>query len=297
MTRRGNGRHRSSGGTRFTGTRWLWLVVVVGIVLLAVAAVLVLRSGSRPPTHPVGPPASRSGGGPSPTQPVAVPLVTAARLAQLPQATTDATIADTPLDTDRASGTDGEVVHNPTPVPVFVEPGGAAFARLPATQAGSATWLPVIDRQPGWVRVLLPNRPNSAAGWLAASQVQPARTPYEIRVHVGVRTLELVREGHRVGRWSIAVGAPATPTPTGRTFLLASVIDRTQSFSPVILPLGAHSPTLTTFDGGPATTALHTWRDRGVYGRAVSNGCLRVPRDALRLLINVPLGTLVRIDP
>ena len=75
-----------------------------------------------------------------------------------------------------------------------------------------------------------------------------------------------------------------------------SITDPNQSYSPVILPLGAHSATLDTYGGGPGTVAFHTWPDPDVFGRAVSHGCIRVPADALEQLMDVPLGTLVLVD-
>ncbi|GAA1574598.1 hypothetical protein GCM10009827_115600 [Dactylosporangium maewongense] len=277
-------------------------VVAVVAGLLTVAMVLA--------THGQRPPASTSTTSPQPArsevledatgpviQPTAVPHITPVVLAQLPEATTDTAIPGAPLDTDRTAGTDGAVVHNRAPIAVFYAPGGNPIARLPTVQAGSSTWLPVVDRQPGWVRVLLPSRPNGASGWLDATAVDVARTPYEVRVSVHTRSLTLIRDGAQVGRWTVAVGAPTTPTPTGRTFLLAQITDPAQTFSPVILALGTHSAVLASYHGGPATTALHTWPDRIVYGHAVSNGCLRVPAAALNALTQVPLGTLVRIDP
>jgi lipoprotein-anchoring transpeptidase ErfK/SrfK len=64
----------------------------------------------------------------------------------------------------------------------------------------------------------------------------------------------------------------------------------------VILPLGAHSPTLDSFGGGPGTVAIHTWPTPDVFGAATSDGCVRVPKDALDQITDVPLGTLVMID-
>ena len=158
------------------------------------------------------------------------------------------------------------------------------------------TWLPVVDRQEGWTKVLLPSRPNGSTGWLKTAQLVQRQTPYLIRVHVGSRQLELMRDGDLVESWSVAVGAPETPTPTGRTFLLGSIVDQDQSFSPLILPLGSHSDTLDSYGGGPGTVALHGWPDDSVFGSALSNGCVRVPADALEQLRQVPLGTLVIVD-
>ena len=82
----------------------------------------------------------------------------------------------------------------------------------------------------------------------------------------------------------------------GLVFLLGSVIDDNQSYSPIILPLGSHSDTLDSYGGGPGTVALHGWPDESVFGTAASHGCIRVPAEALDLLTQVPLGTLVIVD-
>ena len=294
------------GDVRTSTRRREHVAVAASVLFLAVTLVFAWRTIHHDPDQPVhapGPGETSTSSSPRaspPTwryDPVAVPAVTTEQLAGLPDATTDTSIPAAPVDTDRAAGTDGAVVHNHTTVVVYDRPGGTAFARLPPTQAGSATWLPVIARQPGWVRVLLPNRPNGATGWLDATRVEVARTPYEIRASVIERRITLWYDGRPAGLWPIAVGAPSTPTPTGRTFVLASITDPMQPYSPVILPLGTHSTTLATYHGGPATTALHTWPDDSVYGHAVSNGCLRIPPDALAALRRIPLGTLVRIDP
>ncbi|MGI5238621.1 L,D-transpeptidase [Dactylosporangium sp. CA-139066] len=248
------------------------------------------------PAAPTSVPATRTVQA-SPSQYPAVPVVPAAVLQGLPAATTDTTVPGAPLDTDLQAGTDGAVVHNDTTVAVFDRPGGRPIATLPPVQAGSPTWLPVIDRQPGWFRVLLPSRPNHATGWLDTTGLEVARTPYQVRVNIRDTRLQLHRDGVLIGQWTVAVGARATPTPTGRTFVLASVVDDSQRMSPLILPLGIHSPTLSTYHGGPATTAIHSWPSRNVYGKHVSNGCVRVPLDALHALAAVPLGTLVQLDP
>jgi len=79
--------------------------------------------------------------------------------------------------------------------------------------------------------------------------------------------------GRSLGTWTVAEGAPGTPTPTGRTFVLA----------------------LSTFGGAPGTVGLHGWPDRAVFGHPVSHGCVRVPAAALRALSRIPLGSPVMI--
>ncbi len=216
-------------------------------------------------------------------------------LNKLVASTTKATIRRAPRDGEPQGTTQGDVVHPRRTAPVFAEPARRPFAKVTPKQLGD-TWLPVVDRRDGWLKVLLPSRPNGSVGWLEADKVERAHTPYLIRVHLGSRELELFKDGRPVGSWSVAVGASGTPTPTGRTFLLGSIVDDNASYSPVILPLGTHSDTLDTYGGGPGTVALHGWPDAAVFGNAVSHGCIRVPAEALGHLTEVPLGTLVLID-
>ncbi|MBC6468111.1 L,D-transpeptidase [Actinomadura alba] len=217
--------------------------------------------------------------------------------AKLPQATTYTTLKGMPLDPDPFAGGDGTVVHPPAPVKVSAQVGGPPVAVLPSSQLGSPTWVPVVESKPGWLRVLLPSRPNRATGWIPTGGVklQLARSTHVVKVDVSTRRLTIIKSGRKAGTWTVAVGAAKTPTPTGRTFMLASLEPDKRTYSPLILPVGAHSETLDTFGGGPGTVAFHGWPTTSVFGKAVTHGCVRVPTDALRHLSKVPLGTPVLI--
>jgi hypothetical protein len=214
---------------------------------------------------------------------------------ELPESTTHTTIATAPPDPGPLEPTDGTVVHPRRQVPVSAAPGGPPIARIGPSQVGD-TWLPVIAEQAGWVQVLLPSRPNGSAGWIPSGELDRATTPYLIRVHLRSLHMELFHKDRLLGGWTIGIGKESAPTPPGRTFLLGSFSDHEQRYSPVILPLGTHSPTLDSFGGGPGTVAIHTWPTDDVFGTRSSDGCIRVPPDALDQLTEVPLGTLVLID-
>jgi hypothetical protein len=199
-----------------------------------------------------------------------------------------------PIDAAVDAASDGLVVHPVRATPVLDAPNGRAIASMPIAQFGD-TWLPVIDQQPGFVHVLLPAKPNGSTGWLRTDDLESARTPYLIKVHLTSMTLELLKDGTVTDSWKAGIGKASAPTPTGRTFLLGAFSDPKQRYSPVILPLGTHSPTLDTFGGGPGTVAIHTWPSDEVFGTASSDGCIRIPGDALKKLTSVPLGTLVSI--
>jgi lipoprotein-anchoring transpeptidase ErfK/SrfK len=241
----------------------------------------------------------RGESGPSTVVPAPV-HVSAAQLAKLPLATTFTNIPAAPTDPAPFAVTDGLVMHPQTSQVVYAAPGKQPVAVLPATELSAPTWVPVVQSSPGWDDVLLPNRPNRTTGWIytdgtASSQLEIRHSAYLIRIEVGARKLSVDNDGTSLGTWTVAVGAPATPTPTGRTFLLALLAPPQPTYSPLILPLGAHSNALSSFGGGPGTVGLHGWPDPSVFGQAVSNGCVRVPATALHMLSTIPLGTLVLI--
>lgn len=248
------------------------------LVAMAAATTAVLAAGCG------GQSEAESGGGQQSQQAAAAKLV---------QATTYTTLRGLPLDPNAFANQDGTVVHPKAATPVSAQPGGAPVAILPSTQLGSPTWVPVVEAKPGWKRVLLPSRPNRVTGWIADSNLETARSSYVVRVDVSDRRLALLRSGRPVGTWTVAVGDAKTPTPVGRTFMLASLAPAKATYSPLILPVGAHSETLDTFGGGPGTVAFHGWPDGSVFGKAVTHGCVRVPPDALTVLSKVPLGSPV----
>ncbi|WP_410595387.1 L,D-transpeptidase family protein [Amycolatopsis sp. lyj-23] len=278
--------------------RWRVLALwVAGIAMVGTAGVLL----------PPSPTAPRTARGTDPVE-LGVELhapVVAARaipnLTRLPEASTFGTIPAAPQDATVDEAPDGQVVHPTEPVPVFGQPGGEAIAVLPTTQLGSDTWVPVIAEEPGWVQVLLPSRPNGSTGWLSTQDntLDSRSTTDRIVIDRAAFRLTLYRDHQQIGIWSVGVGTAATPTPTGRTFVLASMTDSKQKFSPVIFPLGIHSTTFTTYGGGPGTTGIHGWPTTDVFGRPSSDGCIRVPADALATFTNpihpMPIGTPVLI--
>jgi lipoprotein-anchoring transpeptidase ErfK/SrfK len=230
-------------------------------------------------------------------RPVLPVRVSPAQAAGLPLATTSGTTPSAPRDPAPFTAETGIVLHPTAVRVVYALPGGRPVAALPAAEIGSPTWVPVVQSQPGWDRVLLPTRPDGSTGWiyLGGGGLQTAYTPYRVEINLAAFRLTVLDSGRSLGSWTVAEGATGTPTPAGRTFLIALLAPRYPTYSPLILPLGVHSDTLTTFGGGPGTVALHGWPDPAVFGHAVSHGCVRVPAAALRALARVPLGSPVMI--
>lgn len=259
---------------------------VAGVTAItATVAALATGCGTTVPSHA------------APATPIQPMRVSSAQMARLPAATTYETTPAAPPDPAPFAPETGIVLHPEATRAVYARPGGPPVAALPVTQLGSPTWIPVVQSQPGWDRVLLPARPNRSTGWiyLGGGGLQTAYSPYQVQINLATRRLTVLDAGNSLGSWTVADGTASTPTPTGRTFLLASLAPRHPTYSRLILPLGEHSDTLTTYGGGPGTVGLHGWPDPAVFGHAASNGCVRVPPAALRALSRIPLGSPVMI--
>jgi lipoprotein-anchoring transpeptidase ErfK/SrfK len=179
-------------------------------------------------------------------------------------------------------------------------PGGRVLARLrPRTSFGSRTVLPVVRRRGGWYGVISAALPNGRVGWIPASA--PLRlyaTDYRIDASLRRRQV-VVRRGPRVLlRFPVAVGGPATPTPTGSFSVTDTLLTQDPSgpYGCCIIALSGRQPHTPQGWGGGDRIAIHATDRPGTIGSAASLGCLRAPADVMRRLIRlVPLGTLVTI--
>jgi hypothetical protein len=174
-------------------------------------------------------------------------------------------------------------------------PGGKPLHQLGThTEFGSPEVMWVVNRVPGWLGVISTLAGNGQVGWIAQSAASLGRVPWELKVALSARTLTVIDHGTVVQRYTVAVGAPYAPTPTGRF----SVTDRLTTGDPAgpygccILALSAHSPHSIQGWTGGNRIAIHSTPETASIGQAASHGCLRLTIAEGRWLINhVPLGT------
>jgi len=222
-----------------------------------------------------------------------------------PPATTDVAPAPTTTPPEPPAVEEDEpiavIARADTPLTVRTEPDPDAPVETElaaTTEFGSPRALLVTGRQPGWVRVQLPVRPNGSAGWVPESAVELVAGSHRVEVDLAARRLTVFEDDQVVLETAVAVGAPDAPTPTG-TF---AVIDRLQSpdpaspYGPFALGLSAHSDTFSEFAGGDGQIGIHGTDDPTSIGQAVSHGCVRVPNDVVAQLAELlPLGTPVTV--
>lgn len=191
----------------------------------------------------------------------------------------------------KASGT--VVVHRrPSPA----APVRATFSKL--NQHGYPTLMLVRKtRQIGgltWYDVWLARRPNGSSGWVRASEVGTYATVARIVIDVSARRLSVYRSGRLMGRFPVAVGSSAYPTPTGHFF-----IDEKRRPSPSGGPYGVLAMGLSGFQPRLPTgdsLAIHGTNNNACIGRAVSDGCIRMHNaDVLKVSAWVPSGSPVDI--
>jgi len=157
----------------------------------------------------------------------------------------------------------------------------------------------IVDARcrPTWLRVQLPLRPNGTVGFVRARPLELVHVTTRIVVDVSARRLIVYRGGRRVLRAAVAVGSAATPTPLGRFYVDQRLIpaDPSGPYGPEAIGISAFSNVLTGWaQGGPV--AIHGTNEPWSIGRAVSNGCIRLPNGTLRRIYPwAPAGTPVII--
>ncbi|HET8980484.1 MAG TPA: L,D-transpeptidase [Solirubrobacteraceae bacterium] len=175
------------------------------------------------------------------------------------------------------------------------QPGGRVVARLPPrTPFGSpqAVWVRRVSGH--WLGVVTVLAGNNRLGWIPAADASLSRVGWELRVSLAQRRLTVLDRGRPVQHFAIAVGAPASPTPTGRF----AVTDRLSTGDPAgpygccILALSALAPHAIQGWTGGNRIAIHSTPETSSIGEPVSHGCMRLTLAEGRwLLEHIPLGT------
>jgi lipoprotein-anchoring transpeptidase ErfK/SrfK len=174
-------------------------------------------------------------------------------------------------------------------------PNGPMLDPVPLqTQFGSpnAMW---VERLSGsWLGVVSVQAGNNRLGWIPASAASLSRINWEMRVSLSHRLLTVLLDGRAVEHYTVAIGMPDAPTPTGRF----AVTDRLRTGNPAgpygccILALSAIAPHAIQGWNGGNRIAIHSTPETGSIGEAASHGCLRLTlAEGQWLLAHIPLGT------
>ncbi|MEV7761535.1 L,D-transpeptidase [Curtobacterium flaccumfaciens] len=302
-----------------------WIATTAGVVVLAVAAVVMGVTLGAPAPEPTR--AARATTTPNPSAtPTASPKPT---LAAVPAAPSDATLAALPLAFHDAvvpqllDGGDVEPEDTwqiATPrtqlVALYASPSSrarpvATLSHLVSTinrPAATAVWGRSPGKDGGMLLVSTPSRnrtpgdggdpdaPSATFAWARAADFTVTRTDRMITVDVAASTVSVVtRSGKVTATEAARLGTPEDPTPADTaTYVEAAYVDTRVAYTqgnPIILT-GAHSSRIPSYGGNAALTALHYYPDP----TGSSHGCVRISAEMTRTLAALPVGTPIRFS-
>jgi hypothetical protein len=199
-----------------------------------------------------------------------------------------------------AEGTTAALAARPlhNSVVLRASPDGRPLVRVGSRgPLGGPLVLGVVGVRGRWVEVTAEALPNGHHGWVEFGRdvaVKPIR--WTLRASLSKRKLYVLRDGKVMRTIPVGIGAPDSPTPTGR-FAVAEKVTGPfgPAFGPHIIVLTARQPHLPPGWNTRITyyVAIHAGTGRG---SAVSAGCLHATEADVRYLMRtVPLGTAVQI--
>jgi lipoprotein-anchoring transpeptidase ErfK/SrfK len=169
-------------------------------------------------------------------------------------------------------------------------------------QFGGPLTLMVTEGEIGddWLKVQLPIRPNGQEAWVPAIDYVFAQTRIRAEVDLTNTSVKIFDGDKLLTESQAAIGTSRTPTPFGTFFVAAKRRNPPAEahLGTWAIVLSGYSEVLETFSGGLPVIAIHGSNNPSrVIGRAISNGCVRVPNDVVQFIAdNVPLGAPVHVS-
>jgi len=118
-----------------------------------------------------------------------------------------------------------------------------------------------------------------------------------VLVSIPDRKLAVIEDGNVIATFPVAVGAAASPSPTGDFQIVNRVSNPTYYRPGTVIPSGKDNPVGTRWVGlSQKGYGIHGTNAPGSVGHAASHGCIRLRnRDVERLFAMVRTGDLVQI--
>jgi lipoprotein-anchoring transpeptidase ErfK/SrfK len=160
--------------------------------------------------------------------------------------------------------------------------------------------LRVVERRGDWYAVESDVLGNGVVGWVPiTARVRPVRMRMAVEADLSARLVTVRRDGRVVFRRRVSIGAPTSPTPSGRFHVSDRISGRRWGLGCCIVVLSGSQPRLPAGWNGGDRLAIHGRPGSAAPIGAVSSaGCLHATESTLRALVRlVPLGTPVVIHP
>ena len=111
----------------------------------------------------------------------------------------------------------------------------------------------MVTHVPGWLGVMTPDAGNNRLGWIAQNATALSRVSWELKVSLAARRLTVLHHGKVVAQYTVAIGAPGSPTPTGRFAVTDRIVTQRPSWALRLLhprALGPCAPRAPGLGGG-----------------------------------------------
>jgi lipoprotein-anchoring transpeptidase ErfK/SrfK len=150
----------------------------------------------------------------------------------------------------------------------------------------------------GWLKVLVPARPNGRTGWVRTTEVGVFEHDWAIVVSKSTFTMTVYKAGVEVQSEKVAIGQDKYPTPTGMFFTreLARPANPKGAYGTYAFGLSGYSNVLTKFGRGDGQIGIHGTNQPAALGTKASHGCVRVANAGItKLAKSLPQGVPVDI--
>lgn len=130
-----------------------------------------------------------------------------------------------------------------------------------------------------------------------AKPAGPDRISRVVLVSIADRKLAVIEDGNVIARFPVAVGAAASPSPTGEFQIISRVSNPTYYHPGTVIPSGKDNPVGTRWVGlSQKGYGIHGTNAPRSVGHAASHGCIRLRnRDMERLFTLLRVGDVVEI--
>lgn len=185
-------------------------------------------------------------------------------------------------------------------VPIRRVPGSRVLAVAAwKTPFGSVRRLQVVGRRGNWFAIESDVLGNGVVGWVPRTAAVRLRTVrYAVEADLSTRLLTLREDGQVVFRRRVSIGAPGSPTPTGRFHVTDQIPGGRWGLGCCIVVLSGNQPRLPAGWSGGDRLAIHGRPStHETFGAPTSAGCLHATEQTLKALSRLPLGTPVVIHP
>jgi L,D-transpeptidase catalytic domain len=181
---------------------------------------------------------------------------------------------------------------------LYDEPDGKVVETVGhATAFGSRTVFAVTQQKGDWAAVLTPHTENGEPLWieLDPKRLKAGRSIWNIEVDLSEFETRLYEDGKLVRSFSVSIGMPTAPTPTGR-FAVTDTFrgDLNAAYGCCAVATTARQVNLPSGWLGGDRIAIHG--TTGPLGAEISHGCIRAADEDVSALVDmVPPGTPVEI--